>query len=360
MDRASSAATARLQAHFFDGRSARPQRVQAWVSAGRLHLQSEEDQSLRHFELQEVQWPERQRHGQRQAELPGGGLLSHHDGKTWDAWAQASGLRDSLTVRWMQSWPYAALALLLCLGLVTGLWAWGVPWAADRAVALMPGAVEQQIGAQALSWFDEKMLKPSQLPQAQQNAIAERFAQALNKAQARSAAQGRGARPWPAYRLHFRAAGEAMGPNAFALPGGDIVMTDALVQLLDQDSPQALVGILAHELGHVQHQHGMRMVLQAGMVGTLAGLVVGDFSALIAGVPAVMAQAAYSRDFERESDAVARQLMLDADIKPNVMLDFFDRIEALRKKKGGSDNSLPIAFASHPADAERKRFFGAP
>lgn len=359
MDLPNSAASARLQAHFFDGRSARPQRVQAWVHEGQLHLQSEEDQSLRHFPLREVVWPERQRHGQRQAELPGGGLLSHHEAGTWDEWAQASGLRDSLTVRWMQSWRYVALAFVLSIAVVAGLWAWGVPWAADKGVALIPPAVEQQIGDQALSWFDQKMLKPSKLARAQQDHIAERFAQALQKAQAKAMTRDRAAKPWPAYQLHFRGAGEAMGPNAFALPGGNIVMTDALVQLLDKDSPEALVGILAHELGHVQHQHGMRAVLQAGMVGTLAGLVVGDFSALIAGVPTVMAQAAYSRDFERESDALARQLMLDADIKPRVMLDFFDRIEALRKKKGGRD-SLPIAFASHPADAERKRFFAAP
>lgn len=359
MDLATSAASPRLQAHFFDGRSARPQRVQAWISAGQLHLQAEEDQSLRHFALREVQWPERQRHGQRQAELPGGGLLSHHEAQAWDDWALASGLQDSLTVRWMQSWRHVGLAFLLSLGVLAGMWRWGVPWVADQGVALIPPAVEQQIGEQALAWFEQKMLKPSKLPQAKQAEIAERFAQALKQAQAKAASTGQPPKPWPAYQLHFRDAGEAMGPNAFALPGGAIVMTDALVELLGQDNPEALVGVLAHELGHVQHQHGMRMVLQAGMVGTVAGLLVGDFSTLIAGVPVVLAQAAYSRDFERESDAVARQLMLDAGIKPSVMLVFFQRIDEARKKKGSS-GSLPIAFASHPADEERMRFFSAP
>ncbi|MBB4842807.1 Zn-dependent protease with chaperone function [Paucibacter oligotrophus] len=355
MELAPPAASPRLQARFFDGRSARPQAVQAWISAGELHLQTG-DQSLHHYPLREVQWPERQRHGQRQAELPGGGLLSHPEAAAWDAWTLASGLQDSLTVRWMQSWRRVALALLLSIGTLAGLWRWGVPWVADQGVALIPAAVEQQIGGQALAWFDKNMLKSSKLPRAQQEQIAERFAQALHKAGAKA---GPKAKPWPAYQLHFRDAGEAMGPNAFALPGGAIVMTDALVRLLERDSPDALVGILAHELGHVQHQHGMRMALQAGMVGVVAGMVVGDFSALIAGVPAVLAQASYSRDFERESDATSRQLMLDAGIKPSVMLDFFQAMADIRKKKGG-DSGLPIAFASHPADAERMRFFGAP
>ena len=141
-----------------------------------------------------------------------------------------------------------------------------------------------------------------------------------------------------------------MGANAFALPGGDIVLTDDLARLM-ADMPDALVGVLAHELGHVRHRHGMRAVVQAGLVGVVAGLVIGDFSALLAAAPAVLAEASYSRDFEREADEDARSLMLAAGINPRVMVAFFERVAKERPSQ------LPIAIASHPATEERIRFF---
>jgi predicted Zn-dependent protease len=162
----------------------------------------------------------------------------------------------------------------------------------------------------------------------------------------------------PAYRLHFRAGPKALGPNAFALPGGDIVLTDALVELA-ADEPDIITGVLAHELGHVRHRHGMRLALQAGMVAGVSGLLVGDFSALLAGLPAWLAQADYSREFEREADLHARQMLQAAGISPRVMVRFFERLTAYQQQRGQDKSPLPMAFASHPAHAERIAFFNA-
>jgi len=331
----------RLHLDYFDGRSAATQTADIWIEAGQLWLQA--PLARLSYPLAAVRWPERQRHGQRQVLLPDGGVLSCTQAAAWDDWARAALIPESATVRWMQSWRLVATAFALLVVLTIAGWRWGVPAAAHGVMALLPAAADARVGAQALASLDQQMLKPSALKPEQQRAIAQRFAEAV-------ALADRQIGPLPDYRLHFRAAGKALGPNAFALPGGDIVLTDDLVRLMD-DTPDALVGVLAHELGHVRHRHGMRSVVQAGLVGVVAGLVIGDFSALLAAAPAVLAQAAYSRDFEREADDDARRLMLAAGIKPRVMVAFFERVAKEQPSQ------MPIAIASHPANEERIRFF---
>lgn len=333
----------RLQLDYFDGRSARPQRAEIHLQDGQLRLVCGLQQHP--YPLRSVRWPERQRHGQRQALLPDGGVLSCADAAAWDEWARASGLRDSLTVRWMQNWRLVGIALLLLLATLLSAWRWGAPLATEAALRWLPPAIEQQIGAQALAQLETGWLRPSQLSAAEQHGLRQRFAALVARAHPQGDA--------PAYHLHFRAAPQALGPNAFALPGGEIVLTNALVALM-HDRPDAVLGVLAHELGHVRQRHGLRLAVQASLMSVLAGLVVGDFSTLLAGMPALLSQQAYSREFEREADTEARRMLLASGISPRVMLSFFERAAAQRADK----EPLPIALASHPSDAQRREFFG--
>ena len=331
----------RLRLDYFDGRSALAQTAEIWVDGTQLQLQTALAQ-LSH-PMSAVRWPERQRHGQRQVLLPDGGVLSCAQAADWDDWARGSLLPESATVRWMQSWRLVATACVLLI-VLTGIgWRWGVPAVAQAVMAVLPTEADARVGEQTLASLDQQLLRPSTLSAAQQQAIAQRF-------DAATAMASRQLGALPAYRLHFRAASKALGPNAFALPGGDIVLTDDLARLM-ADTPDALIGVLAHELGHVRHRHGMRQLVQAGLVGAAAGLLIGDFSALLAAAPALLAEAAYSRDFEREADEDARQLMRAAGIKPSVMVAFFEKVA---KERPGQP---PIAIASHPATEERIRFF---
>lgn len=334
----------RLSLQYFDGRSARACAAEIWLARDELHIATE-GQVLRH-PRRAVRWPERQRHGQRLAQLPDGGVLSALDARDWDEWARASGLHESLAVRWAQSWRHVLAAVVLLGLLLVGLWRVGVPWATEAVLALLPAEAEQQIGSSALAGLDERWLRPSALPAARRAAIERDFAALLSAADPQ--------RRLPAYRLEFRAADSELGPNALALPGGTIVLTDALADLL-ADAPDALAGVLAHELGHLEQRHGLRLVVQAGLASSVAGLVLGDFSAVLAGVPALLSQLAYSRDFEREADASARRLLLAGGRSPRAMLLFFERIEQYQRER--PQTALPIALSSHPADEERRRFF---
>jgi len=374
----SQQASARLAARLFDGRMARAHPVWAWLdAAGQLCIQAravagqggtdgpEQALLLKQHPASQVRWPERLRHGERQALLPDGSLLCEElskDGRRhWDRWAVASGLKDSPVVRCMRSWRLVALSTVLSVGLLASAWHWGIPWVAEQAAGLVPAAAEQQIGAHALAYMDQRWLKPSALQPGQRALIERRLAVALQRYELLRAGLDPHGPPMPAYRLHFRAAPPALGPNALTLPGGDIVITDALVELAEGE-PEMLTGVLAHELGHVRHRHGMRLTLQAGLAAGMAGLVFGDYSPLMAGLPAWLAGARYSRGFEREADLHTRDLLRAAGISPTVMARFFKRLAAQRQEAPAAahDRLLPALLASHPADAERIAFFSAP
>lgn len=339
-----------LDAQYFDGRSARGQAVRLSVVERRLQVSAEAGLLLE-VPLSSLDWPERQRHGQRQLLLPSGGVLSVADAATFDAWALAIGHREGLAVRWQQSWRLTLVAALLTLAALAAGWYWGLPAASNALVQRLPPGVEQRAGDEALAYLDQRLLSASALPPERQAAVRGQFEALLARA---APVLG----PAPAYRLLFRQGDPALGPNAFALPGGTIVVTDALVTLL-ADQPAALAGVLAHELGHVRHQHGLRLALQSGIAGTMASLWVGDVSSVLASLPTLLLTLGYSRDFEREADEHAYALLQAAGQPPSAMVGFFEQLAAWREREGPKNvlPALPIGFSSHPADAERIAFF---
>ncbi len=336
-------------ADYFDGRSARPRRVRLYAERGtlRLHPDDEPARVLLSLPLSQLRWPERTRHGARVAHLPdelGGGALHALDPTAWDRFALQAGVRDSLVVRSQQSWcrVLVAMALLVALGLAG--WRWGVPLAAQATLTLLPHSVDAEIGALAFDQIDRRWLEPSTLPPEQQAALRQALARALQRA------EPDGTLPW---RVEFRAS--RIGPNAFALPGGSIVMTDELVKLVEGDE-SAVVGVLAHEYGHVKHRHGMRQLVHASLLGAAGSIAFGDYSGVLAGVPALLGTLGYSRDFERQADDEAIAVLRADGRSPAAMAIFFERFAQWRQERGHgeeSDSALGIAFSSHPADAER-------
>ena len=339
-----------IAADYFDGRSARAHPVQLRLEDGQLWITG--NTVAFNLPAASVQWPERTRHGPRVAQLPSGGSLHCSDGPGWDAWASAAGRTESVVVHVQQSWRWVAASVATLTVLLAVLYVWGVPWLGRVAVAATPLSVDRVIGESALQALDQDLLKPSALPAEQQQRLRAAFERAVAALPPASV---------PAHRLVFRAG--RMGPNAFALPGGTMVLTDALVERVQGDEA-VITGVLGHELGHVVHRHGLRLLVQAGVIGALSSVVLGDFSSLLAGAPVLLGQASYSRDAEREADAHAVAVLKAAGVSPAVMVSFFEQMAApegsakqpqAQQPKPGT--GLGIAIASHPADEERIRFF---
>jgi Zn-dependent protease with chaperone function len=238
-------------------------------------------------------------------------------------------------------WPLAILAASV-LALIAAIYVFGIPIASRLILAAVPLSVDRAVGDVFFESMNGISLAPSRLAESEQARLRTAFNRALQRAD--------GAEAWET-TLEFRAGD--IGPNAFALPGGRIVITDELVSLVGARE-DVVVGVLAHEYGHVKARHGVRMVAQSALLRTGTSLLLGDFSAVLAAAPALLGEQAYSRDFERDADAESVRVMNAAGLSPAAMISFFEK---LAEKKLGSGSGIAIAFASHPADAERVDFF---
>ncbi|WP_417724337.1 M48 family metallopeptidase [Salipiger sp.] len=132
--------------------------------------------------------------------------------------------------------------------------------------------------------------------------------------------------------------------NAFAAPGGQVVIVRGLID--KADSPDMVAAVLAHEIGHVVHRDPTRGALRAaGSVGLL-GLMFGDFTggAAMAFLADRLLNAQYSQEAESQADRFAHAMLRDADLPPGALADMFERFRAM-----GGDISGPLAhFMSHP------------
>jgi Zn-dependent protease with chaperone function len=164
-------------------------------------------------------------------------------------------------------------------------------------------------------------------------------------------------------------------PNAFAAPGGYIVIFSGLIDLAE--SPDEVAGVLAHEMGHVTHQHAMTNLVRAiGFQALIVPLITGG--AMAADVLSEMGQAAlqasYTRELEEDADRVAVELMNRAGLKAASFTDLLSRIEQKfgtppegdetgPPDSGGnkqeSSRSIPDMLATHPSTPDRARMVRA-
>lgn len=137
-------------------------------------------------------------------------------------------------------------------------------------------------------------------------------------------------------------------PNAFALPGGIIVVHTGLIELTS--SAEELAGVLAHEVQHVELRHSLRgLIKELGLRGLWA-FVLGDIGGSLAGQAAVeLTSLQFSRDDEREADAHGFEALVRAGIDPAGMPAFF---KALSQSAG---TQAPAFLSTHPLSEERER-----
>ena len=144
--------------------------------------------------------------------------------------------------------------------------------------------------------------------------------------------------------------------NAFALPGGRVLLFDGLLQ--EAGTAEEIAGVLAHEIGHVVHRDPTRLALQsAGTVGVL-GLLLGDFSggSVILLVAEQVVQASHSQSAETSADAFAIRVMGDAQLPASALGSMFDRFARLGgEQEGHGEGGLLSHLASHPDTLGRAR-----
>ncbi|MQQ08226.1 M48 family metalloprotease [Epibacterium sp. SM1979] len=229
------------------------------------------------------------------------------------------------------------LAAFIFLSLLSAFAAWSlaVPALVTVAVWLTPHAALSQIDKASIKSLDLTVFEESDLSADKQKDQKRVLKQLMLSVDAN--------RP---FTLIFREM-PGMGANAAALPGGTIIVSDELVTRYGDD-PTVIAGVLAHEMGHVVEQHGLKQLYRALTVYALITLVAGDVGPILENVlleGQTLASLSYSRKHELSADRFAVDLLYKSGFSPEGLQRLFKDVE-----ETDGENSW---FATHPSSAER-------
>jgi hypothetical protein len=142
--------------------------------------------------------------------------------------------------------------------------------------------------------------------------------------------------------------------NAMALPGGFFYVNSGLI--LNADEEAELAGVMAHEIAHVCAHHAVREQtrMNYAQLGTIPLIFIGGwtgygiYEAASLGVPITFLH--FSREFEAQADYLGVQYMYRSGYDPQAFISFFEKVQALEKRKPGM---VAKAFSDHPQTPDR-------
>lgn len=324
-----------LTACYYDGRT--PLRQSAELFAVGDEIVARGQFGERRAGRDEVDISEAMGRAPRFVRFADGAMFEVADLDAFAHWLKAAGFAESPVVRMQNRWTWALGSLLGAVLLIVALYFWGLPTIAKALAPRIPEPVLQSMSQHTLAFLDERLLDHSVLSEARRTVLSEHVQKVLQTSS-----------DLPAYRLHFRSS--AMGPNAFALPNGDVVIFDQLIRLAENDDEVA--GVIAHELGHVAHRHGLRQLIQSSVVSFVVGIYLGDVSSVAASLGALVLESRYSREFEFEADAYAARTMVAAGRGTEPLAAMLERLEKSHDASGSAGAGWS-GLSSHPETAER-------
>jgi Zn-dependent protease with chaperone function len=329
------------QIDFYDGKSALPQSARVYASNSSLIIHA--NGSTISVASTAVNPTLSTPNGRRFINLPNNMALEFHDNADAEHVLDALNAKHLKPMRWFdknyRSWSFIGSALGIFIALVAGLYFFVLPVVANHIAMSLPANTLNHMSEASLKQLEDAgYLKPSKLTPARQAQLLTQF-NALQKPDTNIP-----------FKLHFYSAPD-VGPNAFALPSGDVVLLDELVNLTTTDDQT--MGVLSHELGHVAHRHTMRGIVQNGIVSFAVAAWLGDYgnTLLNLGASALFSQK-YSRDFEREADHYAIKMMEQNKISPAALADLFVIMEQY-----GKDEAAKTAKKSETSQAKESSDF---
>lgn len=229
------------------------------------------------------------------------------------------------------AWVIGVCAVLVWLGQFV------VSAMVHSLVARLPASVERRIGDEAMSELqDEMMFLEDSNRVAHLAAVAAPLVNSL----------GLGT------NIQFYIA-QLPDPNAFALPGGHVVVTTGMLLMCDR--PEQLLGVLAHEFAHVTQKHAIRKAVSSAGPFLILRVFLGGgggMSRLLGGASDLLIRSSFSQAYEAEADEAGWRSLVAARIDPRGMRESFEKLQSYVKSVPNG-MELPEAFASHPAIPKR-------
>jgi len=252
----------------------------------------------------------------------------------------------SIIIHGLESqWRWVLLGLLMTIAFSIGAFKWGVPWTAQRIADVLPAKTAQLISVGTLEALDRTLLEKSELSEEKKMQLLRRFEKLIPAKESNNL-----------YKLHFRRMSDT--PNAFALPSGDIVITDGLVYLAEDN--EEIDSVLLHEIGHVVYRHGLQQIIQASIISFTFSMISGDatdMNQMLIAFPAFLMQQKYSRDNETEADQYALERMKILKISPKYFAAILAKLISSAGGEGDSENEevghLSEYLSTHPVTQER-------
>lgn len=241
---------------------------------------------------------------------------------------------------------FVVLAVVVLLVGLYGFFNYGIPAASGFITDALPVSLDDRLGGELLEQLDELVFEPSQLSRQRRAQLSGEFSTLVAGLDRE-------------FTLQYRSS-ELIGANAFALPDAQIVFTDQLVNLADND--EMLQSIMLHEIGHVVYRHSMQAVVRQAGVSVALVVLTGDVNSiattLLILLPTFMIQSQYSREFEWQADGYALEQMLERGIDANNFADIMEKM-ALRDEptvedsEEAAEDGIADYFSTHPATQQR-------
>jgi hypothetical protein len=339
-----------VRGEYYDGRSSRRTEAELHVAGGAVSVRAGACELVPYTPVAGIELSSRLGSTPRRLRFPDGSVFETSEHAALARTLPRHEQRDRLH-RVESRTRYILTALVLVVLCGWGALRYGVPAAADALAHSLPASASAHIGHGTLQLLDATLLAPTELDEATRERLAQRFAPLLD-----SVTGGLD------LRVLFRSARDTLGANALALPSGTVIFTDELVRLARTD--EELLAVLAHELGHIEHRHGLRGAIRSSALALIVLMVTGDASALhslAASLPIVLTELGYSREFEYEADAYALEMLRAHGIDPAHFVAILSRMDGLGECRSADcpprpDDGRPRALSylsTHPATAER-------
>lgn len=207
----------------------------------------------------------------------------------------------------------------------------------DKGIKSIPYEVDQKLGELAIENMDlgGKELKNPQLRKAM-DTVFERLLNSTDDV-----------------KIDYKIVQNSQA-NAFALPGGKVVVFSGLLTIAD--TPEQVAGVLAHEIAHVTERHGVERIAKSLGVFATIQLLLGDATGVLAIAKDLLTLAtinSYSRDQEAEADEVGVLRLHEAKIDPSQLADFF---QSLQEESPEAVKTIEESFnwmSTHPNHSAR-------
>ena len=243
-----------------------------------------------------------------------------------------------------KSWKLAVTSVVLIAAFIVFMLTAGAGYSAEFLANKLPQKTLDKASKITLKELDKRYLHKSNLSNEKKVKVLKLFKKLTNSDRH--------------YKLHFRSSPK-MGPNAFALPSGDVVILDELIFLDKDPNLYGVLGVLAHEKGHYVYKHGLKGLIKGTIATAVVSYFTGDISFIVTTLPTALITSKYSRDYETQADKYAKSELKRLHISSKPLAKLFVDMESYYAKKYKEDNKTSALdwLSSHPVTKKRIEYF---